>query len=84
VKKRSVAITQIRIFSKEKKYINGVLNLNRLAYDPFTQKFESKFAKVHNQKYAIFTNSGTSWLHVALHAVEDSFDGGKPLQLNQQ
>jgi perosamine synthetase len=33
-----------------------------------TEKFEKLFAKTHNQKFGISSNSGTSTLHQALHA----------------
>tara|TARA_B100000902_G_C27292415_1_gene907916 strand:- start:733 stop:1959 length:1227 start_codon:yes stop_codon:yes gene_type:complete len=33
-----------------------------------SEKFENLFAKIHKQKYAISSNSGTSTLHQALHA----------------
>lgn len=34
-----------------------------------TEKFEKKFAKIHNQKFAIASNSGTSTLHQALLSI---------------
>ena len=33
-----------------------------------SEKFETLFAKKHNQKFAISSNSGTSTLHQALHS----------------
>ncbi|MDA9794617.1 aminotransferase class I/II-fold pyridoxal phosphate-dependent enzyme [Candidatus Pelagibacter sp.] len=34
-----------------------------------TEKFEKEFAKIHKQEFAIASNSGTSTLHQALHAI---------------
>ena len=33
-----------------------------------SEQFENLFAKKHNQKFAISSNSGTSTLHQALHS----------------
>lgn len=60
----------IKITDKDKKYVNEVLDTGRLSYGPFTQKFEQEFARLHHVKYAIFCNSGTSALQVALHALK--------------
>lgn len=55
----------------EKKLVNEVLNSNQLTYGPMTKRFESEFAKSHNCKFALFMNSGTSALHIALAALKD-------------
>ncbi|GAB6283446.1 MAG: DegT/DnrJ/EryC1/StrS family aminotransferase [Ignavibacterium sp.] len=55
----------------EKQLVNEVLNSNQLTYGPMTKRFESEFAKSHNCKFALFMNSGTSALHVALAALKD-------------
>ena len=52
---------------RQKKLVNDVLNTGRLTYGPYTRMLEQKFAKLHNFKYAIFTNSGTSALQIAWH-----------------
>jgi perosamine synthetase len=61
------------ISEKAKKYVNQVLDSNRLSYGPFTQDFENKFAKLHARKYALFCNSGTSALQVGLHAMKEKY-----------
>jgi len=48
-----------------------VLDSNQLTYGNMTKKFEKEFAKQHQVKHALFTNSGTSALHVALAALKD-------------
>lgn len=60
----------IEIKDTDRQYVNQVLDTGRLSYGPFTKKFEEEFAKAHNVKYAIFCNSGTSALQVALHALK--------------
>lgn len=53
-----------------KNLILDTLKKGRLSPGPITAEFESKFAKMHGAKYAIFTNSGTSALQIALHALK--------------
>ena len=55
----------------EKKLVNQVLDSNRLTYGPMSKEFEVKFAKNHDSNFALFMNSGTSVLHVALAALKD-------------
>lgn len=57
----------------EKKYVNMALDSGRLSPGPFVQKFEKKFANLHDQKYGIACNSGTSSLHVALEALKEKY-----------
>jgi len=56
-----------------KKYVNKVLATNRLSYGPYSEKFEREFARLYNRKFAIFLNSGTSALQVALHALKNTY-----------
>lgn len=73
VKKRHIAIADLRISEKARKYINSTLNKNRLSYGPLTEKFEKEFARIHKRKFAIFLNSGTSGLQVAIHALKEIY-----------
>lgn len=73
MKKRKIPISSLKISAQAKKYILQVLKTNRLSYGPLTQKFEEFFAKIHNRKYAIFVNSGTSALQVGLHALKQYY-----------
>ncbi len=70
MKKRHVAIADLRIPSSAKSYVRQVLDANRLSYGPFTRKFERMFARIHDRTFAIVTNSGTSGLQVALDALK--------------
>jgi len=56
----------------EKKYVNQVLNSERLSYGPFLKKFEIEFAKKHDSKFAIAVNSGTDALRIALACLKES------------
>ena len=66
-----VSVGDLRIGAKERSYVNEVLDSSRLSYGPFSQRFESLFASLHDCKYAIFCNSGTSALHIALAALKE-------------
>lgn len=66
-------LSDLKISAKAKNYVNQVLNSNRLSYGPFTEKFENLFAKIHHRKFALVTNSGTSGLQVALHALKEMY-----------
>src|SRR5882762_8154991 len=66
-----VSVGDIRIGPKERSYVNEVLDSSRLSYGPFSQRFESLFAEQHDCKYAVFCNSGTSALHLALAALKE-------------
>lgn len=70
-KGQHVSIGNVTISSKARKNILAVLDSARLSYGPFTKEFETKLARLHNRKYAIFLNSGTSALQVALQVLKD-------------
>ena len=52
-------------------YVNQALASNRLSYGPFSRKFETHFAALHNAQFAILCNSGTSALHMALACLKE-------------
>ena len=59
-----------RFSANEKKYLHEVLENGFSASEDgsMNERFENKFAELHNEKYAISANSGTSTLHMALDA----------------
>ncbi len=63
----------LTISDKEKQYVNQALDNNRLSYGPFSQRFETGFAKAHGSKHAVLSNSGTSSLQVALAALKEKY-----------
>jgi dTDP-4-amino-4,6-dideoxygalactose transaminase len=68
---RHISLGTLSISDRGKDYVNNVLNTNRLSYGPYTRKFEQLFAELHECKHAIFMNSGTSALQVALAALRE-------------
>ncbi len=59
-----------RFKNKELKYLKHVLSTDFSSGtdNSMSEKFEKKFAKIHGQKFAVSSNSGTSTLHQALFA----------------
>jgi len=73
-KKFKLGIGNIKIDSTAKKNVLKVLDSSRLSYGDFSRKFEAKMAKLHSRKYAIFCNSGTSALEVAIAVLKDKYN----------
>ena len=73
MKKQSqqLGVGGVDISAKEKKYVLDVLNNGRLSYGPYSEKFEKSFARAHDCKFAIFVNSGTSALRLAVATLKD-------------
>lgn len=61
----------------EKKYVNEALDASRLSQGKMVHNFEKKFAELHEQKYGIACNSGTSALHVGIEVLKEIY--GCPL-----
>lgn len=68
-----ISLADWKATKRQIKLVNQVLKSGRLTYGSFTRRFEKKFAELHNRKYAIFTNSGTSALQVSLYYLKDKY-----------
>lgn len=55
----------------EKKYVLDALDSQRLSQGKFVNEFEKRFASLHNKKYGVMCNSGTSALHIALETLKE-------------
>ncbi len=66
-----VTVGDLQLGAREKEYLGQVIDSNRLSYGPFTRRFEEMFAAEHDCKFAVFCNSGTSALHIALAALKE-------------
>jgi perosamine synthetase len=69
---RTVTVGHFEAGPKEKEYVNQVLDSGRLSYGPFSRRFEEEWARVHGCKHAVFCNSGTSALHIAVQALKEA------------
>src|SRR4029450_13912256 len=68
---RAVRVGELVLGPREREYLQQVIDSNRLSYGPMTQRFESRFAKLHDCSSAVFCNSGTSALQRALEALKE-------------
>jgi len=68
---KQIGVGGLVLSDYEKQLVNDVLNSNRLTYGPMSKRFEREFAVSHGIKYALYMNSGTSALHVALAALKN-------------
>jgi dTDP-4-amino-4,6-dideoxygalactose transaminase len=68
---RQIGVGDLRLSAYEKQLVNEVLDSNQLTYGPYTKRFEAEFAAVHDCQFALFLNSGTSALQVALQVLKD-------------
>jgi dTDP-4-amino-4,6-dideoxygalactose transaminase len=68
---RAITLGTLNIGEQGKRFVNDVLNSNRLSNGKYTKDFESTFAAIHQSKYGVFCNSGTSALQIALAALKE-------------
>jgi dTDP-4-amino-4,6-dideoxygalactose transaminase len=67
-----IGVGGVQLSALEKRLVMGALDNNRLSYGPYARAFENRFARLHDRRFAIFMNSGTSALQVALHALKQT------------
>ena len=67
---KQIGVGDAVITVEAKRLVKKVLDTGRLSYGPMCKEFEQQFAEIHQRKFALVTNSGTSSLQVALHALK--------------
>jgi perosamine synthetase len=70
---REIGVGGFAISPRARRYVDQVLDSNRLSYGPFHRRFETAFAAEHDSRHAIFCNSGTSALHIAIQALKEKY-----------
>ncbi|HUY70468.1 MAG TPA: DegT/DnrJ/EryC1/StrS family aminotransferase [Candidatus Baltobacteraceae bacterium] len=70
---REIGVGGLELTKEDKEMVNKVLDSNRLSYGPYVKQFESEFAKMHDSKFGIMTNSGTSSLHISVAALKERY-----------
>lgn len=68
---REIGVGGFAVSALARRYVIEVLDSNRLSYGPFHRRFEAAFAAEHDSKHAVFCNSGTSALQIALQALKE-------------
>ncbi len=71
---RRIGLGHLEISERARRYTHAVLDSNRLTYGTYTRRLEEAFAREHGCRHAIFCNSGTSALQVALACLKEQYD----------
>lgn len=71
ISEKQIGVGTLEITEKERSYVLDVLANNRLSYGSYSKKFERAFAELHDMKYGIFVNSGTSALSIAIACLKE-------------
>lgn len=71
--RRTVTVGDFQAGPRERELVAQVLDSGRLSYGPLSKRFEQEWAAAHGSKFAVFCNSGTSALHVAVAALKDKY-----------
>jgi dTDP-4-amino-4,6-dideoxygalactose transaminase len=69
----NITLGHLDISARGKQYVNDCLDNNRLSKGKYTARFEKEFAAVHQSKYGVFCNSGTSALQIALATLKERY-----------
>ncbi len=72
-REQTIGVGTCNVSDLAKRYVREVLDSNRLTYGPFSKKFEQMFASAHGCKFAVFLNSGTSALRIAVAALKEKY-----------
>lgn len=72
-REQTIGVGTCRVTDLAKRYVREVLDSNRLTYGPFSKRFEQLFAAAHGCKFAVFLNSGTSALRIAVAALKEKY-----------
>jgi perosamine synthetase len=68
---RVIGVGTFTASARAKQLVMEVLDNNRLSYGPMMQRFEAEFARLHESRFGIMSNSGTSALQLALQALKE-------------
>ena len=66
-----IGVGTFKTTSRMRELVNQVLDAGRLSYGPFSREFEKRFAALHDSRFAVLSNSGTSSLHVAIQTLKE-------------
>lgn len=69
--KRKVAVGTFTVSETMRRYVQEVLDTERISYGPFSRHFEARMAQIHECDFGVLSNSGTSSLQVALQAMKE-------------
>src|SRR6266446_6521935 len=70
-KRRQIGVGGFRITDRARQLVMEVLDSNRLNAGPMMARFESAIAALHDRRFGLMCNSGTSALQIALAALKE-------------
>lgn len=68
---KQIGVGTFKTSDRMRQLVNEVLDTGRISYGPMSRAFEQQFAALHDSKYAVLSNSGTSSLLVALQTLKE-------------
>ena len=68
---KKIGVGYASVTELEKKYVLDALDNERLSQGKYVVAFEKKFANMHEQKYGVMCNSGTTALQLALETLKE-------------
>src|SRR5258708_31326289 len=71
LKRAQIGVGGLRITERARQLVLEVLDSNRLNAGPMMARFESAIAALHDRRFGLMCNSGTSALHIALAALKE-------------
>ena len=66
-----IGVGTFTVTPKMRQLVNEVLDSGRISYGPMSKAFEQCFAALHECRFGVLSNSGTSSLQVALQALKE-------------
>ncbi|OFV91960.1 MAG: hypothetical protein A3H95_15975 [Acidobacteria bacterium RIFCSPLOWO2_02_FULL_64_15] len=66
-----ISVGVLSLSARARGLVMQTLENNRLSYGPMTQEFERRFAQIHDCRFGVMSNSGTSALHIAVAAMKE-------------
>lgn len=69
--KKQIGVGCFEVTSRERRYVNDVLDTGRLSYGPYIKRLEREFAAAHGVRYAVMVSSGTAALEMAIACLKE-------------
>ena len=71
---KTVSVGTFEANERVRELVGRVLDTGRISYGPLCRELERRFAELHDCRFAVLSNSGTSSLQVALQALKELHD----------
>lgn len=68
---KQIGVGTFKVTPRMRSFVDDVLDRERISYGYYSKTFEREFARIHQCKYGVLSNSGTSSLQVALQALKE-------------